>query len=424
MDINTVKAIRRQGMRTSALFVLAFACFLPFTNSLYNLTAGAYIVYLLLCTFRGDLVKPSFSLALIAYAKYLILLFFVLAFSVSYSEDQGEGWKIVFGSITLILMPFFLSLAGLKQSEKHVILKGFVWSNVAVMIINLIRALFRSIHIVGGKITFDASVLGGQEFWYSIVQGGNYFFIKPFSTFLHPTYCAVYFLFSIVIVVSLIKESKCIHTRRQRSIYCAVCIFLLMGIFLCSSRIVMVAAGLSLCIYFVLLVSQKRSLWLALIGVVSVAILSLAVLNNPRIGGIENIIHTDNNQRIQSWIAGVNVIVRNPLLGVGAGDAENALFQQYRRLGFKENYDLQLNEHNQFLQIANRCGLIGLLCFTAALLYALRNGMRRKDFLQISFSVTIILVCLVECFIGRQAGITFFTFAYGLLFGPTFDHSE
>ena len=73
------------------------------------------------------------------------------------------------------------------------------------------------------------------------------------------------------------------------------------------------------------------------------------------------------------------------------------------------------NFHNQYVQNFAELGVFGFLLLVAMLVVNLKNGIRHKDFVHISFAVLMISLFLTESFLWRQRGVTFFTMMYCLL---------
>lgn len=386
--------------------------------------AGAYGLYLILYFIIVRRLPNSLEIRTLNNAKYLPLQFVVLLISVLYSENKITGLTVAMKYITLLAIPVFFVLIRMNNLERKTVLLVFVWSNFAAFIVNFIRATWRSFHLVNDHLVFDTTVFGGQEFWYSIVQGGNFFFIDEFSTFFHPTYWSMYLLFSITIVLYFF-QMKDFKSFRTMLLYMVILFFLFVGIFLCSSRIIMAGTVLVVLIYFAGIFIQKKNYVFIIVGLIICCVMGILVINSPRIGGFSNLSnHLNYNIRVQSWHAGFNILKESPIIGTGVGDAENDLMKEYSKLGYEENRSLELNEHNQYLQIANQSGMIGLFIFLMTIINGFSVAVKSRNFLQFGFISAMALVCLVEAFLSRQAGITFFAFFYCLLFMNTAERSD
>lgn len=72
------------------------------------------------------------------------------------------------------------------------------------------------------------------------------------------------------------------------------------------------------------------------------------------------------------------------------------------------------NFHNQYIQTFAELGVIGFLILVTMLLLNLKNAFKYKDFLHITFAITMIMLFLSESFFCRQRGIVFFIILYCL----------
>ena len=81
--------------------------------------------------------------------------------------------------------------------------------------------------------------------------------------------------------------------------------------------------------------------------------------------------------------------------------------------GREEGY-LKKNFHNQYIQLFAELGIFGFLILMAMVAVNLKNAIRTKDFIHISFAILMISLFLTESFLSRQRGIVFFTIMYCL----------
>lgn len=82
----------------------------------------------------------------------------------------------------------------------------------------------------------------------------------------------------------------------------------------------------------------------------------------------------DNPGRLEVWMCGLDLLQKNPILGVGAGQFSTAMGQTYGRYYW-------VTAHNTFLQVALELGLPGFLIFLSLLVLIWRNCQKaRLDF--------------------------------------------
>lgn len=117
--------------------------------------------------------------------------------------------------------------------------------------------------------------------------------------------------------------------------------------------------------------------------------------------------------RLTYFKAGINIVNKAPLLGVGTGDVYDA----YDRL-YEEN-DMGLNDfrktisHNQFLTVAIAVGLVGLIWFVFAFFFPLVYYW--KDYLFTAFILLIAVSLLSDNTFDNQSGVTLYSFFAALL---------
>ena len=74
----------------------------------------------------------------------------------------------------------------------------------------------------------------------------------------------------------------------------------------------------------------------------------------------------------------------------------------------------EYNFHNQYVQTFAEIGVMGFLILVCMLIINLKNAFQHKDFLHITFAITMIMLFLSESFFCRQRGIVFFIILYCL----------
>ncbi len=109
------------------------------------------------------------------------------------------------------------------------------------------------------------------------------------------------------------------------------------------------------------------------------------------------------------------LIKQHPVIGVGTGDFEDELFNEYKVMGSKLKDKFIFHPHNQFVSITIMFGIVGLLWFVFALIYPpIKTGFF-KDYFFLSFFIMIILSMLSDDTLDTQAGATLFAFFYSFL---------
>jgi O-antigen ligase len=120
-----------------------------------------------------------------------------------------------------------------------------------------------------------------------------------------------------------------------------------------------------------------------------------------------------NRVRLLIWNADVTIISSNPL-GVGAGDVQHALEQEYAIRGMTGAGEKHLNAHSQFFQTTIAAGWAGLLALLIIVLGPVIWGIRVRYGFAVLFGLLFFVNCLPESMLEVQAGTLFFGFFYSL----------
>jgi len=120
-------------------------------------------------------------------------------------------------------------------------------------------------------------------------------------------------------------------------------------------------------------------------------------------------------QRIEYSKASFDLIRNHFWFGVGTGDLEDALNDQYKRMGSELKKRYRFHAHNQFLAIFIAFGVFGFLWFLVTLIYPPIKEKSFGDYFFVTFFLLAIFSMLSDDTLETQAGVTFFAFFYALL---------
>ncbi len=121
------------------------------------------------------------------------------------------------------------------------------------------------------------------------------------------------------------------------------------------------------------------------------------------------------SMRLFFWSTACYIISRQPIMGVGTGDAQLSFNKAYARLNVPLKKEWRLRSHNQFLAVTVAFGCIGLLIFIFSLVYPVWILKSHLPFLYLPFLGIALLSFLVEDTLESQTGLTFFAFFNTLL---------
>jgi O-antigen ligase len=115
--------------------------------------------------------------------------------------------------------------------------------------------------------------------------------------------------------------------------------------------------------------------------------------------------------RVAIWQCSMDIIKENPAVGVGSGDAQDALQQAYenRMFYFASRYN-RYNAHNQYLQELINSGLIGLVIWLFCLAIPMIMAWRNADHIYFIFLLGIAAIALTESVLEISKGLVLYSF--------------
>lgn len=347
--------------------------------------------------------KPTFDKALIPVIA-LMLLFVWYLVGLSFSENMNYGLKDIESKLSFLLFPVLFLFTFRSWTHEHV-------------------SKVRNGLIIGVVISLLLSF--GRAFWCKMNGGEICFRNDQFGFNMHATYLSVIYIMSVFFVFE--KHWKINYSFIWKAFYL---ILVLIAIYFMRSLSSFVAAAvLGTVSYGWFMIRHKK--WIMLSIVPILLILGTFVLKKlPAVNGeIRNTVETvkdyqkdpddfirrkvnwneSNTVRIVVWNFSYHLISQNPM-GVGTGDVKDELYKVYRKHGYDLFAEKELNPHNQFFQtgIAIGVGAMFLLAFILISPFILYRF--KIDPVHVAFLILILLTCLFESFLERQAGIIFFAF--------------
>lgn len=347
--------------------------------------------------------KPSFSIQLIPVIG-LMLLFYWYLIGMAFSENLSYGWKDLESKLSFFLFPlmFLFTFRSWDDRIVHKAKDGLIAGVILSMILSFGRALICKMN--GGEICFRNDQFGFN---------------------MHSTYLSVMYLMSVIFVIE--RKWSVVKENWIKLIYL---VFVLIAIyFMRSLSSFMAAAALAAGAYFWWIMRYKKWKYLLLIPVLGL-ISWFAISKLPVISGeLKNTYNTvqeyrndpdefirkkvkwneSNTVRIVVWNFSFDIIAENPM-GVGTGDVKDRLFREYRGHGYDLFAEKGLNAHNQFFQSGIAIGLGGIILLLCIILGPIFINYRKLDSNYTAFVILMLMTCLFESYLERQAGIIFFSF--------------
>ena len=405
---------------------LFFVFFIPFSMTWTNV----FLYLSILCTLVDKDLYKTFNLKEIAKEeKWLIIVsttYFVWCIiSLFWSEDKDRGWNLIGRYIPIIIFPWLLSfmksIGSFKKYKLYIL--SLLGSLIISSVVCLVMSYQNSWYETENGLVFETNTYYRELDWFeSLSWGANQFAYTYLSHFLHPSYYSLYFLFAVLVIVNyLIKPQK-----KKKKIGVFILIYFGLFIYLLQSRSNQIATIIVICLMvaYETIVSKKWKNYL--IGSLIVSAIISFIFIDGRLASITeafiDILKINNkierkekinslNARIIIWQNALQVIKQHPILGVGIGDTDTELENQYKKNGV----DFTFGTHNQYIYAQLSMGIVGLLLLLAILLTPLYYGIKNRYFPLIGFSVAVMINLLFENMLTRNAGLMFIPWATMLL---------
>jgi O-antigen ligase len=364
------------------------------------------VLFLLTCLINHRFEKLNFRKVLLFTGLFLLYLIGLL-----YSDFKDLGLKDLIGKLSLLIFPIAIFISNINFKDKlKTILYSFTLGCVFSGLIGLLNSIF------GFYNTGDSSL----------------FFYDKISFFLHPSYSAMYFCFSLLILYFQFFNNK-IRTKKSLYFYYSLIFFFSVLIILSASKTGLISLFLIHFIAIIVWVSKSRTYWRGL-GVFSLLVAitflsykSSTILQN-RINEFIEVTKTGNTSKGSTtaartiiWGLAIDLIAERPFFGYGTGAEKQVLIKKYNDENHIVFANKELNTHNQFLQTSIGIGLLGGVILLIMIFTPLFFSLRRNYYLYGFFLILIIVNLFTESMLERQAGVVFYALFNSLFFVSYFD---
>jgi O-antigen ligase len=350
--------------------------------------------------------KVLFIISLSFYIWQLIGVF--------YSDNNELGWNNMIKRISMAIFPVILISPGrkIKQNIK-VLLQIFCVSTFIFILFCFGYATFKSVGIQDGIFTFNPHL--------PIQKWLNYYYGINFAIYQHPSYLSMYILLSVFIAFESFFDISI--NKIQKFFWLTISLVLLISIYLLSARAGLLATIILLPVYLFLKTFVRKKYIVAVIFIlIEIFILLPVVLKNQRvslymksISGKSLVEMVNRDGRIIIWKAALRIVQKNLIIGVGTGDVNAELVNEYYRIGNKELIAKKFNVHNQFIEVLLENGIIGFALFMSILGMMLYIAISKRNLIYLMFILIICVFFLFESMLYRLGGIAFFALLYFLI---------
>ena len=282
------------------------------------------------------------------YILSFISLYLVSILGMFYTLNISEGWFDLEVKLTILLAPLLVLTSNIiNKYNVYALIKSYIWGVTISLTLQFVFAAMKF-----------------YEF-----GNPNVFFYDLLSYFHHPSYFSMYINFAIACLLVLI-----FHFRDRIQLrHFFLLGFFVIGVYQLSSRAGLLTLIFLLVYTFIYIIfprlKWKKMLYalFATILVVSSILYPIAKYTNAlRVVDISTS-QSSSGVRLAMWASSIPVILENPVIGVGTGDVNRELQQQFAKDRVIRAVRDNLNAHNQFIQTQVALGVVGL----AALLWGL-----------------------------------------------------
>ncbi len=398
------------------LYLMAFVMplFVYRTNALVVGFAGMWIVGL----FFKKKVKNTINI----YSVLPILFIIFYALSALYSSNKMAVLIDLQAKLAILIVPLAFTNIRINRKVFNRILIIFLIGLFLSCIILLVDAWLNSFYTLDGIEYFNISKYKGwrdKSIIEQLLLRDHHFSSGDLTEaiyYFHPSYFAMFLIFGTVATVYLIRN----NWKRSYMILpigILLIIFDSCMVFLCDSRagfLTFLVVVTMLIFRFMFLKSNLLFKIVSVILVLGIFVGSVKFLrNDSKVEIVKK--YVSNDSRTQFWIASFKALEKSPILGIGGGDVEEAIFQYFSE-DLKKEYDNNpINPHNNFLFVLVGMGIFGLILFSFIFLLPLIVAIKQSNWLVISFCVIMIISLFFESMLNRYIGVVFFAFFYNVL---------
>lgn len=350
-------------------------------------------IALLAATLILCLLKRRCAFPLLLQTVFLSSFLIVAGLSLFMTEHFLWGARKMIFFLTLVPF-FFLTVYFVSErwNVQALIQKSIVWSGTLIAGVGLGQfllqfligldpalALWRSVSAFFLGESLGTAVITHNS-WLVNVAGVNLFRVVAF--FPDPHICAFYLGMLVPLAVGLFAKTG-------KSLYAWIALIILIADLLTFSRGGYIGLLFGLAVFLIVFFHQLRSWHKITIGVfVSVLFLVLLIPSNPvsqRMISSFDLGEGSNKERLINWQQAGDVIVQNPLVGVGLGG-------YISHIDPRANYRTPIYAHNLYLDIMAEMGVVGLFIWLSFLLSVLIAFFRqRNDFLMVAGAISVVI---------------------------------
>ncbi|MGE0078240.1 MAG: O-antigen ligase family protein [Bacteroidales bacterium] len=352
----------------------------------------------------------------------LIILWVLYAISLLYTKNISKGVADITQKLSLLILPliFITSWNDIKKYNQT-ILNSYLFGLVLVSLFLLFRAIWFSYDFSDNTFKFIPIDTPWE----------NYFFYFRFTHPYHPTYLSLYLCLGLAIVTNNFIEIKSVF---HKVVFTLFYLLFLTIVYLSSSKAGLVVGAIVFITSIFWIIGRKSRIYAGVVSVIIAILVIIFMLNNSRVvyfidyirGNVDttwsadqiafqNKLKSEATVRIDIWRSIPNSIGNEWFLGVGIGDTKDVLVNGYKKNGVDYAANMELNAHNQYLEVFVGLGILGFVILLLILSIGYRTAFLERSMLLFNFIMIISVNMFFESIIERFLGVIFFSFFYCLL---------
>ncbi len=352
MNVLTINSLEEKQLRFAQWITVGLLVALFFSAPAVNFFEALLVIVVLTSKYlRARLIDSLRSPLCIS----ALIFYGIIILSATYSiAPPNITWGMVSGWRKILILPFAYA-AVFSGRQKELLVKSFLITSVICLAWSFLSYAFPEKYFYTSSIGIVIKNHATQ---------GIFFGIATFLSLLLFTRnkSSILKIILVILITLFLLNITTITTGRSGYVATFVLIFLFT-----LHKISHVSL-------------MKKVLFLILISTTTIGLFLSAETSRERITlGIQEFTQVKNEGDVGSmgvrhywWIHSINMIEKNPLLGLGTGSFEEALNQEIK--GLSGPAATKTNDpHNQYLKIAVEQGVIGLLFFLGVILFAINS---------------------------------------------------
>ena len=395
---------------------------LPLKNIYTSVATIFFVVYALF------LSKSNTSRAKVLY--WPLVYFLLMCLSILWSHDFNKSFFGIQKQLSMLFIPIaFVFIPELNKKALHIIIRIYSFAMVLFGLFFLLKASFRYFEINDTSVFFHDALVPDNP-------GAIYFSVFASLAFFH-----------------FIQIKTKSNVDKVSIFVLALLIFLLS-----SKSIISIDFVIVVCYYAFFAKIPSNTKVLTIFAVSVFLFLSLSYVKEVRerflieyeTAFIDNTLNDNLTKEKQIYNVSIKeawnkkdfhqnnffpgtalriyqmrvffeMVTENPSIiykGLGLEASQDYIIKKAKEHNLNPLYEKH-NFHNQYVQTFAELGIVGLIILIMMLFVNLKNAVKDKDFLHITFAITMLMLFLSESFFCRQRGIVFFIVLYCLFNGTT-----